>query len=226
MKGTLAKMDDPTPAEILRRRAEIHRRRGEHTDAESILSAPQHEHTIPADEQSPPEFRTIYELGLPPRIAGPLERYGVIFAGDLCGYTAERLRLIKEFGDVSIAAIREALAAIGLRLRSLAPGEMPPPLPEPIATPRQRRPLPHLTPHQVDRIFELIASGASQREIARRMRIARWTVWNRLRVFKEMVRSLFQLGATTQQIESRLGRDRWQVWLKSLAWDEKKKHCG
>lgn len=219
-------MDDPTPAEILKRRAEIHRRRGEHADAQSILTAPQHEHTIPADEKSAPELRTIYELGLPSRVAAPLERYGVIFAGDLCGYTAERLRLIKEFGDGSIAVIRQSLASIGLSLRTATPGEPPPPLPQPVSGPRRRRPLPHLTQHQVDRIFELIASGVSQREIARRMRIARWTVWNRVRVFKEMVRGLFQLGATTRQIEARLGRDRWQVWLKALVWDEKKKHCG
>ena len=219
-------MDDPTPAEILKRRAEIHRCRGQHADAESILAAPQHEHTIPADDNASPELRTIYELGLPPRIAAALERYGMIFAGDLCGYTAERLRLIKEFGDGSIAAIRQSLASIGLSLRTATPGEPPPPPPRPVAELRRRRPLPHLTEQQVDRIFELIASGASQREIARRMRIARWTVWNRVRVFKEMVRGLFQRGSTTRQIESRLGRDRWQVWLKTLVWDEQKKRYG
>lgn len=218
-------MDDPTPMEVLRRRAEIHRRRGEHADAESILAPPQHEHSIPADQHAPAEFRTIYEIGLPSRITAPLERYGVIFAGELCGYTAERLRLIKEFGEGSINAIRQALAAIGLGLRVAAPGDPPARLPPPVSTPRRDRPSAHLTPYQVDRIFELLAAGVSQREIARRMRIARWTVWNRLRMFKEIIRSLFQLGATTQQIESRLGRDRWQVWLKSLLWEEKK-HCG
>jgi hypothetical protein len=216
-------MDDPTPAEILKRRAEIHRNRHEHDDAESILAAPQHEHVIPGDEQSEPEFRTIYELGLPARIAAGLERYGVMFAGELCGYTAERLRLIKDFGEGSVQAIGQALADIGLSLRRKAADEPTPPLPAPIAAGRTARRLNHLSAQQLDRIFQLIAGGASQREIARRMHICRWTVWNHLRLFKDKVRSLFQLGATPCQVETRLGRDRWHVWLKSLDWEERKR---
>lgn len=217
-------MVNPTPEEIRQRRAEIHLARGEEREAIDVLTGAEQEYLLPEDEDTAPEFRTIYEIGLPPRIAVPLERYGVMFAGDLCGWTADRLRLVKEFGNGTVKEIEVTLDGLGLTLRTASNDEVPPPLPLAIAQPESSGPVPRLTEHEVDRIFELIAMGMSQREIARKLHIVRWTVWNRLRLFKELVRGLFERGATETQVRKRIGDNRWKVWEKSLEWDATKKH--
>lgn len=217
--------NDPTPEEIKERRISLHRAKGEFADAKRILESPDYANLIPEEEESEPQFKTIYEIGLSSRVAVPLEKAGIMFAGELCGYTVERLRLFKEFGDGSIAEIRKRLADLGLSLRKSVPGEIAPPLPKPIQPPRHVKRTPKLSDKQVDRIFELIAFGNSQRRTARLMDICRWTVWNRLRLFKVKVRALYEMGATDSQVRHKLGENRWSVWCSSLTWDRTKKHA-
>lgn len=217
-------MNDPTPEEIRARRVKLHRDRGELQDAERVANGKDYEFLIPDDEEAPPELRTICQIGLTNRITTPLERYGVMFVGDLCGWSEQRLRLIPEFGDGSIADIRKALAPIGLALREQRSGEFTPPLPAPLLqVVRDALPSQKLTQQQIDRMFAMIARDVSQREIARRMGLVRWTVWNRLRLFKVLVRSMVEAGANDEELRKRLSDDRWSVWQKSLVWDQTKK---
>lgn len=216
---------DPTPDEIIKRRAEIHRARGEERDAQWILEEYESnlDKLFPADEESEPILRTIHEIGLPPRITSQLELHGVYLAGDLCGWTEERLRLIKQFGDGSVQQIRDALATIGLSLRAAKIGEIIPALPGKVELKIPRRAQVKLTDRQIEQMFQLMAQKNSQRQIARTLGIDRWTVWNRLRVFKDAVKAMFGLGVTEKQVRRRVGRDRWSVWLLSREWDAKRK---
>ena len=216
-------MNDPTPEEIRARRVALHRERGELKDADAIADGIDYEHLIPDDEEAPPELRTICQIDLPNRITTPLERYGVMFVGDLCGWSEERLRLIHEFGDGSIADIRKALASVGLSLRSQRFGERTPELPPPLDPVILEYGGQKLTEQQINRIFAMIARDVSQREIAKRMGLHRWTIWNRLRLFKVLVRSMFESGATDEEVRTRVGADRWIAWGKAQEWDRIKK---
>ena len=217
---------DPTPDEIVKRRAEIHRAKGEHKDAQWILEEYESGlvNLFPEDEETEPAFKTIHELGLPARITSQLELHGVYLAGDLCGWTEERLRLIKPFGDGSVQQIRDALASIDLSLRAAKIGEIVPALPGKMEQRVPRRAQVKLTDRQIEQMFQLMAQRSSQRQIARTLGIDRWTVWNRLRIFKEAVKSMFGLGASDKQVRKRVGRDRWCVWQLSREWDQRKKH--
>lgn len=81
------------------------------------------EWSLEAMEQCDPLKRSLTSLGLGERACNALERYGVIWSGELCQWTEAMLLLVPNFGAKAIHEIRYALAEARLHLREPAEGE-------------------------------------------------------------------------------------------------------
>lgn len=112
---------DPTPREIWERRIEVHELRGEDAIADELRRrgppADIRQAPLDADEADCPGLTPITYLGLHFRTVEILDQCGVLYAGELCGFTEKRLLRIPCIGALTVAAIRAALAPLGLRLR-------------------------------------------------------------------------------------------------------------
>lgn len=212
-------MVDPSPEEILRRRAELHFSRGELTEAHWLLERlAAGDRGDDGDDKSseldePPQCRTLADAGLPETIVNTLEDRGLTLIGDLCGWTEPRLRLFRQFGDRQIERIKRAMAAHGCALRQPRRDEPTlalPPVVELCVLNRRSTPL---SPRQRERVLEMLSAGRSQREVARAMGLrTRYPVWHVFRQFKLRVRRLIrQYGLT--RAERKLGRVRWRLWI-------------
>lgn len=116
---------DPTPREIWERRIELHETRGEDAIADELRRRGPPGLDIDtgrqADEADEPGLTPISYMAIHPRTKEVLDRQGVLYAGELCGWTPARLLRLPTIGPKSLAEMRAAMAALGLRLRGDAP---------------------------------------------------------------------------------------------------------
>lgn len=123
---------DPTPREIWERRIEVHEIRGETDVADELRRrgppADQRFRPLDDDETDCPGLTPIACLtGLHGRTIEALEHHGVLYAGELCGFTVQQLRRIPCIGDVTIRDLQAVLAPLGLALRGESPPRVGPP---------------------------------------------------------------------------------------------------
>jgi hypothetical protein len=175
----------PNPRDILLRRIQIHRRRGEFDIAKTLWREMQRrddtgDWSIPEDCAG--ELRSLVDLGFPLFACRFLEREGLVYAGDLCQWSEEQLRSILHIGTPRMLyKIRDVLASVGLKLRDSRPGEPPPrrrPLARWLEHRRHRLRRRRLSERRKRQIMYLVSQNISEREISRRLGYrSHTTVW-------------------------------------------------
>lgn len=174
----------PTPRDILLRRIELHRYYREPNVVRELsrrLRRLDRTGRWPPVIDCSPLARSLVDLDLPLRFCRRLERFGIVYAGELATWTPERLKLLDpRRGDELVARAREALASVGLSLgmsHFSTLGHRQPPLTAWLVRRRHRKRR-RLSSTRKQIICDLLAQGLSEREISRRLGYrSHTTVW-------------------------------------------------
>ena len=216
----------PSPAEILQTRIELHRARGEEFAAarlsEQLPAAPRWTLEELAAGDRPREALSddargwsLQQLGLPMKVCGAFEQYGVLWVRELLEWTEERMRSAPGLrGPTTRSRVKQALARVGLALRTPAPDERPEPLPPRMELARRRSFFAGLGEARTRSIVKLLASGVSQRQINRVLGYAAGAHWAAWRV-NQRLRQMLAAGHPPEEIAEHLGLD-----PRTSSWDQ------
>ena len=158
---------------------------------------------------------SLQQLGLPMKLCGTFEQYGVIWVRELLEWTEQRMRLAPGLRGPKVRArVKQALARVGLSLRTPPPDESPAPLPTRTTLIRRRSFIDGLNETRTRMVVKLLAGGVSQRKINLALGYAAGAHWAAWRVNQRLKRLLAK-GAAPVEIAEQLGID-----LGSSAWDQ------
>lgn len=199
---------DHHPREMLLRRIQVHRWRGEYDTARLLWQEYKRRDKLgdwSIDDECPGELRSLVDLGFSLFACRLLEREGIVYAGDLAQRSAAELRAMVHIGRPRmLAKIRAALAHVGLRLRRRRPGEprpRRPPLARQLERRRRRRRLrriARLSERRKRQIMYLVSQNVSEREISRRLGYrSHTTVW----AVKREMRQVAGVGVGAQRVD-------------------------
>lgn len=216
----------PSPAEILQTRIELHRARGEEFAAarlsEQLPEAPKWtlEELQAGDRpleaiSDDPRGWSLQQLGLPMKVCGAFEQYGVLWVRELLEWTEARMLLAPGLrGPTTCNRVKQALARVGLALRMPTPDETPEPLPPRIALARRRSFFAGLSEARTRTIVKLLASGVSQRQINLALGYAAGAHWAAWRV-NQRLRQMLAAGHSAEEIAEQLG-----IEPRTPSWDQ------
>ena len=158
---------------------------------------------------------SLQQLGLPMKLCGLFEQYGVIWVRELVEWTEQRMRLAPGLRGPKVRSrVKQALARVGLSLRTPSSDESPAPLPPRTKLIRRRSFVGGLNETRTRMVVKLLAGGVSQRKVNLALGYAPGAHWAAWRVNQRLKR-LLATGIAPVEIAEQLGID-----LGSSAWDQ------
>ena len=222
----------PSPAEILQTRIELHLARGEAFAAERLRRKLRETPRWTLEEleagDRPLEAMSddargwsLQQLGLPMKVCGAFEQYGVLWVRELLHWTEERMLLAPGLrGPTTRNRVKQALARVGLALRTPTPDEPSEPLPPRVELARRRSFVAGLSESRTRTIVRMLASGVSQRQINLALGYAAGAHWAAWRV-NQRLKQMLAAGYSPSEIAEHLGLE-----PRSSSWDQAVEYFG